>query len=95
MKRSHGHWLSFLILTMALCVFLSACAHKHAYDEERVDRNATCTEDGSIVRTCACGAEDVEVIPAKGHTDGEWLTRKRPALRMAVSILCVRFATKR
>lgn len=78
MKKSHYSWLFMLALFVLMSTLLSACMHKHAYDKERVDKNATCTEDGSIVRTCECGAEDVEVIPAKGHKDGEWTVDSEP-----------------
>lgn len=47
--------------------------HKHTYIEERVEEEATCTEAGSVVRTCECGKEKRETIPAKGHMDGEWI----------------------
>jgi hypothetical protein len=32
----------------------------------------TCATDGVKERTCACGAIETEVIPALGHTFGEW-----------------------
>ncbi len=38
----------------------------HAY-QERIDKNASCTQSGSKVYTCHCGDEYTEVIPATGH----------------------------
>lgn len=46
--------------------------HKHTYSDGTVEKEATCTEDGRMIRTCECGKETVETIPATGHTDGEW-----------------------
>ena len=37
----------------------------HVYTETRVE--ATCTEDGSVTYTCACGDTYSQVIPATGH----------------------------
>ena len=42
------------------------------HDYEEVVVAATCTEDGSITKTCKlCGDEVVEVLPAIGHKAGE------------------------
>lgn len=38
----------------------------HTY-QERIDKNASCTQSGSKVYTCHCGDEYTEVIPATGH----------------------------
>ncbi len=40
----------------------------HEHDYVAVETAATCTEDGVIVYTCACGDSYEEVIPATGHT---------------------------
>lgn len=51
----------------------------HAWGEAVVTK-ATCTEDGSSVKTCeACGEEVVEVIEATGHDWGEWVVIKEAA----------------
>ena len=45
----------------------AAPSHTHDYSNvETVD--ATCTEPGSITKTCSCGEKLVETIPALGHT---------------------------
>ncbi|MCD8085029.1 MAG: hypothetical protein LUF28_01630 [Clostridiales bacterium] len=41
--------------------------HTHAYTAE-VTTEATCTTDGVLTYTCACGDSYTEVIPATGHT---------------------------
>ncbi len=42
--------------------------HEHRYDSGRIVRNATCTEAGERVYTCAeCGDTKTEEIPATGH----------------------------
>lgn len=43
----------------------------HAYDDGVVDPDATCTEEGVITYTCACGHSYTEAISPKGHTAGE------------------------
>ena len=49
--------------------------HTHNYVETgRV--NATCTNSGKITKKCECGDVDEQIIPAKGHTPGEWITDK-------------------
>ncbi len=40
--------------------------------KDPVVKEATCTEDGSQLLTCLCGEQKTEVIPAKGHVQGEW-----------------------
>jgi len=44
--------------------------HEHEYIA--ITTPATCTEDGVIVYTCICGDSYSEVIPATGHSWGEW-----------------------
>ena len=41
----------------------NACDHRYM----AVTVEATCTQDGSVTYTCACGDSYVEVIPAAGH----------------------------
>lgn len=48
----------------------TAPACEHSY--ETVTTDATCTEDGSVVYTCACGDTYTETISAAGHTWGDW-----------------------
>ena len=66
---------SILMLSLLL---LSGCdinkttdgdTHAHAFGEWKVAKEATCTEDGSIARTCSCGESEKETISAFGHTE--------------------------
>lgn len=42
---------------------------EHTWDEGKVTKEATCTEDGEKTYTCTrCGETKTEVIPATGHT---------------------------
>lgn len=43
-----------------------AHSHRHNYNTLTLD-TATCTEDGVKIYQCSCGAEDIQVSPAKGH----------------------------
>ena len=43
--------------------------HVHAYENETITKQATCSVDGEKVATCACGKTQVTVIPAtQNHT---------------------------
>ena len=45
--------------------------HEHAYHEtQRVE--PTCTEDGYVEYTCDCGDTHTDLLPATGHSWGEW-----------------------
>ena len=52
-----------------------AAALGHSLNDWTVTKEPTCTEDGLKTGTCAaCGeANATEVIPAPGHTTGEWV----------------------
>lgn len=43
-------------------------AHTHSWSEWEIISEPTCTESGFKTRTCACGQEDSEEIPALGHS---------------------------
>ena len=48
--------------------------HTHTWDAGIVVKSATCDEDGVKLYTCSsCGDTKTEVIPATGHTYGEWV----------------------
>ena len=47
-----------------------ATEHSHSYTSATTE--ATCTEDGATVYTCSCGDSYSVVIPAKGHSLGDW-----------------------
>ena len=57
----------FVLLFSAL--IFTACseepAHVHSFGEWEIATAATCTEDGSLVRECACSAKEYEKIPAE------------------------------
>lgn len=50
--------------------------HTHAFEDWKIIKEATCTEDGTKEAACSCGEKKTETIPAKGHTFGEWTTVK-------------------
>ena len=59
--------LEVLILEILLLSVLTAC-HSHNYGEWNIIQNATCTADGLKIRSCSCGEEQNEIIPA-GHKE--------------------------
>lgn len=44
----------------------------HTYGDWQTQTEATCTEKGSEIRECACGASETRDVPAKGHSFGDW-----------------------
>ncbi len=54
----------------------------HDETEVKDAKEATCTEDGytgdTYCKDCGEKLEDGEIIPAKGHTYGEWVVTKEP-----------------
>ncbi|MBR4881278.1 MAG: InlB B-repeat-containing protein, partial [Clostridia bacterium] len=55
---------------------------EHNYTAETTD--ATCTENGSVVYTCQnCGDSYFDIIPAYGHTWGEWVETTAPTTTSA------------
>lgn len=52
--------------------------HTHTYTS-KVTKSATCTESGIRTYTCSsCDSSYTEVIPAKGHTESDWIIDKQP-----------------
>ena len=55
---------------------------KYGHDFVRTETPATCTEDGKIEYICSrCGKHDTsreDVLPAKGHSYGEWIIDTEP-----------------
>ena len=47
--------------------------HEHAFGEWAVTTLATCTDDGTETRECACGEEETRPVAATGHSFGEWV----------------------
>ncbi len=82
--------LLYVLLVSLLALLLCACAeqndtsddasHTHEYGEWTVITAATCTEDGSKERVCACGEKQTENIAATGHGETE--------IRDAVAATC-------
>ena len=65
------------IFTLIVIVFsllaLSGCnifetEHTHEFGEWTVVKEASCTEDGSKIRSCSCTETEEETLPATGHT---------------------------
>lgn len=50
----------------------SATVHQHTFGSWRVVTEAKCGESGKRVRSCECGYEEVQILPALKHSWGEW-----------------------
>jgi len=50
-----------------LVVFVETEENAHQHKFETVTVAATCTTDGSVTSTCACGEQTIEVLKALGH----------------------------
>ena len=53
-----------LIIALVLCI--TACSHTHDFDEWITTKQATCTQNGEMVRYCSCGEKQTEVVVANG-----------------------------
>ena len=54
-------------------------AANHSWDEGTVTKEATCTEEGSILYTCTeCGETCTEIIPVSDHTRNDGTVTKEP-----------------
>ncbi len=74
-------FLRKLVATMTIAIVAisnfsttSYAACNHVWEEWRVSENATCSDDGEMVRYCdECGEKETKVIPATGvHKWTEW-----------------------
>lgn len=66
---------------VTLTVLFASSTHVHEWEDDyTVDKEPTCTEEGSKSIHCkGCDeVKDVRPIPAKGHTFGEWETVTSP-----------------
>ena len=62
--------LCVIIMMFALVCLLASCGeHTHDYGEWENVTNPTCTVDGSKVRYCTCGEEQIKPIYATGHIE--------------------------
>lgn len=51
---------------------------EHSFDEGKIQKEATCTEDGLKIYTCkACGETKEEVLKATGHQHTELRNEKK------------------
>lgn len=56
-----------------VCGEVAAQPNNHAFSEWTVTLQPTCTEAGQQIRVCAvCGTEEIQVLPALGHSFSEW-----------------------
>ena len=49
-------------------LYYSVTTNDHGYGSWTIAKDASCTETGTKKRVCGCGNEQVETIPAKGHS---------------------------
>ena len=43
----------------------------HSFSTVKDSKDATCTEDGYVIKSCACGAEHTDTLPKTGHTHAD------------------------
>lgn len=48
---------------------LEKLPHDHAYSAETERIEASCEQDGFVIRVCRCGETEREILPAKGHQE--------------------------
>ena len=79
--RTKNLSLVLCLLLLSFALLLTACGnagddpgsttapHAHAYGEWAAAKAATCTEEGSEERVCACGEKETRPVAALGHTE--------------------------
>jgi len=71
MKKVMKKILLIGLATIAMmAMMLTACKteeHEHSWSEWTVVNEATCTEQGTNIRSCACGEMEEQKVSAKGH----------------------------
>jgi len=93
-EHQHTHSYTETILTLPTCektgvaIYECACGDNyrttinesgHNFSEEIIDRQPSCTENGSITSTCSsCGKRETISIDATGHFYGAWLQTVEP-----------------
>ena len=74
MKTTIFKSLSFLWFLTITLLLLVSCNHTHEYGDWTIEKKATCTEEGSKIRTCECGESERMAVESSGH-DPEWITK--------------------
>lgn len=69
-------WLLLCLSLLCLSCLLCGCngeeettAHTHKWSEWKFAKEPTCTEDGTLQRTCSCGEKETKVAEAVGHLE--------------------------
>ena len=55
------------LLTLAACETPGDTVHTHVFGEWTTVTEPTCTQEGKLERTCACGAKETAPVSALGH----------------------------
>lgn len=94
MTRAQRVWLTIGVTTLSVVGYVGVAfaffkyggflfsqpepEHVHAFGEWTVEKEATCTEEGELVRTCTCGEKETQPIEKTAHSFGEWHVAKEP-----------------
>ena len=71
--------LSIIAIVTLTCVFsFAGCEepHEHEFGEWKTAKEATCTAEGTMERTCECGEKETKPIDKIKHTNGSWIIDK-------------------
>ena len=53
--------------------------HTHMWGEWMTIREPSCTEEGLVERSCACGETETAALDAEGHQESDWMIDEEPA----------------
>lgn len=65
MKKQGLYIISLLLLTLTLLLLCASCDHEHVYGQWKVEKEATCAENGNKVRFCECGEKEEQIISSE------------------------------
>lgn len=73
-------FLSIFVICLSVLLFSCSEEHTHIWTTS-IEKAPTCTEKGSLLRTCPCGATETQPVEPKGHSS--------PVDRMLVEAGCI------
>lgn len=82
MKKQRS--ILLLLMTTASLFVLTGCACRHQFGEWTVDRAASCSSEGVLIRVCTkCDEAETAPIPMTEHSYGEWTTTRESTCTLA------------
>ena len=90
MKKS-PFFLIVVLMFLSLLSCDSEISHKeHVWGEQKVTKEATCTEEGEAIVSCSCGETKTVTLEKLGHDIKEFVTEPTPLQKGRIDYKCSR-----